>query len=135
MLLVRRSDSEDHLPGVWSLPGGKVERGASCDDILERALAREIREEVGVSVTEITYLESKLFYIGDGPSWMWCSCAGIPVALPGRGMPRRLPMSSGSPFRRSCPGTISAPGRKGAFLSPKFGWNKTAVPEVKRKDY
>lgn len=44
VVLARR----DHPPrkGQWSLPGGKVERG----ETLERALAREIREECGLEV-------------------------------------------------------------------------------------
>ncbi len=63
VLLARRSEKEENLPGVLSLPGGKVELEAPRGGILEATLHREIREEVGISVEEqMFYLESKLFY-------------------------------------------------------------------------
>ncbi len=45
-----------HFPrGRWSMVAGYVEPGES----LERAVAREVREEVGVEVTEVTYRGSQ----------------------------------------------------------------------------
>ena len=43
VLLVRRA-SWDTLPGMWELPGGKVDRG----ERVMRALARELEEETGL---------------------------------------------------------------------------------------
>lgn len=44
-LLVRRK--RDPEAGCWGLPGGKVEDGESCAE----AVAREIREELGVTLS------------------------------------------------------------------------------------
>src|SRR5690606_4070429 len=43
VLLARRTDGRD-LAGLWEFPGGKVEPGESPED----ALARELREELGI---------------------------------------------------------------------------------------
>jgi len=45
ILITRRFDNV-HLPGFWEFPGGKVEPG----EALDAALAREIREELGVTI-------------------------------------------------------------------------------------
>lgn len=47
VLLLKRSDREDIGIGTWENAGGAVEHGES----LEEALRREIREEVGLSVS------------------------------------------------------------------------------------
>lgn len=45
-LLVAQRDRPPELAGLWELPGGKVAAGESD----ARALARELREELGVAV-------------------------------------------------------------------------------------
>jgi 8-oxo-dGTP pyrophosphatase MutT (NUDIX family) len=61
-LMITRGSGESYLPGVLTLPGGKVEDAGNADNILEETLRREIREEVGGEVhDEMVYLESKSF--------------------------------------------------------------------------
>ncbi|NLW41129.1 MAG: NUDIX domain-containing protein [Tissierellia bacterium] len=66
-LIIKRSEKEEHGPGLMSLVGGKVETDVVQDGILEVTLKREIREEVGIEVSDsIHYLESKTFLLADG---------------------------------------------------------------------
>lgn len=66
-LIIKRSEKEEHGPGLMSLVGGKVETDVVQDGILEVTLKREIREEVGIEVSDrMYYLESKTFLLADG---------------------------------------------------------------------
>ena len=47
-LLLARRQKGAHLEGLWEFPGGKVEANES----VERALARELEEELGIIVGE-----------------------------------------------------------------------------------
>lgn len=47
VLIQKRAADEEVFPGLWGIPGGTVEM---TDASLEDALAREVAEEVGVSI-------------------------------------------------------------------------------------
>ena len=47
-VLLARRQKGTHLEGYWEFPGGKVE----SDETVEAALARELREELGVEIGE-----------------------------------------------------------------------------------
>jgi len=62
ILIAKRSFEELQAPGKWALPGGKVEIKGSDMDTLEKTLAREIKEEVGVEVdSSMKYIRSGSF--------------------------------------------------------------------------
>ncbi len=48
-ILVQQRPAGKHHGGLWEFPGGKVERGESPD----LALARELREELGIAVDPV----------------------------------------------------------------------------------
>src|SRR3972149_528851 len=60
VLLAKRSMTEDVLPGYWGIPGGKVESRGNISDILEHEIKREVKEEVGIEINNLKYIESHL---------------------------------------------------------------------------
>lgn len=55
--------------GFWNAPGGKIEQAESA----EQAVVREVREETGLSVSELKYAGFLEFYFGSGkktPDWV-----------------------------------------------------------------
>lgn len=67
-LIVRRSDKEEHAAGELALVGGKVDDEGTSTDILERTLIREVEEEVGVTVSDLAYVNSSSFVTDSGVS-------------------------------------------------------------------
>ena len=51
-LLAKRGPKELHKPNTWSLPGGKIEDEIEEPNILQKTLRREIKEEVGIEITD-----------------------------------------------------------------------------------
>ena len=51
ILVSQRSLDETHMPGKWTIPGGKVERtSGNVWNIIEKTLKDEVIEETGVSI-------------------------------------------------------------------------------------
>lgn len=68
ILLWKRSIDEDVYPGYWSLPGGKLEISLEENDnrnLLEYNLQKEIREELGIEVNKIHYLNNHYMIRGE----------------------------------------------------------------------
>ena len=66
-LLCRRSEKEEHAPGGLGLVGGKVEMEGASSAILERTIAREVEEEVGLVIEgHPRYVHSTSFITDQG---------------------------------------------------------------------
>lgn len=65
-LVCVRSEEEDHAPGSLGLVGGKAEIEEPTNDVLENTLRREVKEETGVKVEGLKYVESKMFVDDNG---------------------------------------------------------------------
>lgn len=66
-LIIKRSEKEEHAPGILSMVGGKVDTIIRENEVLEENLKREIMEEVGIQVSDkLYYLESKSFISDKG---------------------------------------------------------------------
>ncbi|MFB1099660.1 NUDIX hydrolase [Terribacillus sp. JSM ZJ617] len=65
-LIITRSEKEEHAAGCLSMVGGKCDLEGVSSDILERTLKREIFEEVGIEVEDLTYVNSSSFVTDKG---------------------------------------------------------------------
>lgn len=60
-LLARRHIKDDNLPNFWSIPAGHVEAFSNDSDVLELNLKREVKEEIGVDIQIVKYLDSHVW--------------------------------------------------------------------------
>ena len=75
-LIARRSDKETMMPGLWTVPGGKLEMsdytsrkkdtGELWYNVIEDLLRREVKEETCLEIDNIRYLTSMTFVRPDG---------------------------------------------------------------------
>ena len=75
-LITKRSMDEKAFPGLWTVPGGKLEIREYKDkpkdtsshwyNVLESLLRREVKEETGLEIKNIKYLTSLTFIRSDG---------------------------------------------------------------------
>lgn len=83
-LLTRRSPNKRRFPGMWTVPGGKLETDDYLKlpkdtefywyNVLERTLRREVKEEVGIDIGAIEYLTSLATVHADGAPSLVISC-------------------------------------------------------------
>lgn len=83
-LVTRRSPNKKRFPGMWTVPGGRMEAKdytalpkdteAYWYNVLERALVREVKEEVGLDITKVEYLTSLATVHQDGSPSIVISC-------------------------------------------------------------
>jgi len=83
-LITRRSPNKKRFPGMWTVPGGRLEAKDYLElpkdteaywyNVLERTLAREVKEEVGIEIKNVEYLTSLARVHEDGSPSIVISC-------------------------------------------------------------
>jgi len=83
-LITRRSPNKKRFPGMWTVPGGRLEAKDYLAlpkdtefywyNVLERALQREVKEEVGLDIKNVEYLTSLATVHQDGSPSIVISC-------------------------------------------------------------
>lgn len=83
-LITRRSLKKKRFPGMWTVPGGRLEAKdylalpKNTDqhwyNVLERTLAREVKEEVGLEIKNVEYVTSLAMIDNAGTPSLVISC-------------------------------------------------------------
>ncbi len=83
-LVTRRSQKKRRFPGMWTVPGGRLEPKDYISlpkdttdywyNVLEQVLKREVKEEVGLDIRNIAYVTSLATVHGDGAPSLVISC-------------------------------------------------------------
>lgn len=83
-LITKRSEDEDRFPGMWTVPGGKLETDDYTQlekdtdihwyNVLEKVLEREVKEETGIEIKKIEYVTSLSMVHDDGAPSLIISC-------------------------------------------------------------
>lgn len=83
-LITKRSLKKKRFPGKWTVPGGKLETDDYVNlpkdtefywyNVLEKVLKREVKEEVGIEITNVEYVTSLATIHSDGSPSLVISC-------------------------------------------------------------
>ena len=75
-LIAKRADFKKNWPGMWTVPGGKLEKkdyenrkfdtkASHWYNVIENTIRREVKEEVGLELGSVEYLVSLAFMRAD----------------------------------------------------------------------
>ncbi len=83
-LITRRAKTKKRFPGMWTVPGGKLETADYTNlpkdtksywyNVLEKTLRREVQEEVGIKIKNIQCVTSLATVHDDGSPSLVISC-------------------------------------------------------------
>lgn len=83
-LILQRASSKKRFPNRWTVPGGHLETSDYINEpketaeywynVLEKALAREVKEEAGLSIKNVRYVTSLATVHADGTPSLVLSC-------------------------------------------------------------
>jgi 8-oxo-dGTP diphosphatase len=83
-LVTQRALTKPRFPGMWTVPGGRLSKDDYMQmdkdsehywyNVLERTLRREVKEETGIDIDNITYVTSLATVHGDGVPSLVISC-------------------------------------------------------------
>lgn len=83
-LIIQRSKNKKRFPNMWTVPGGKLETKDYLSlpkdtkeywyNVLEKTLAREVKEEVGIEINNVEYVTSLATVHSDGAPSLVISC-------------------------------------------------------------
>ena len=83
-LILQRADTKRRFPNRWTVPGGHLEIADFINEpkdtaeywynVLEKALAREVSEEVGLKIKNVRYVTSLATVHEDGAPSLVISC-------------------------------------------------------------
>src|SRR3989338_2526725 len=83
-LITKRSPDKKRFPGMWTVPGGRLETSDYLAipkdtehywyNVLERTLRREVKEEAGIDIDNIVYVTSLATVHKDGAPSLVVSC-------------------------------------------------------------
>lgn len=89
-LITKRSPNKKRFPNMWTVPGGRLETNDYINlpketkdywyNVMEKVLRREVKEEVGLDIENITYVTSLATVHGDGNPSLLISCMADYVA-------------------------------------------------------